>query len=76
MTSLILTIAVVIVVFFFRGNPFLAGLIAVIPVKILGAAAITFEQGGNDSLIQAIKGMLVGQFLWGFALLIVYLVMR
>jgi len=74
MAALVLTIATLIVVFLVqKGNPYLAGLIAVIPVKIIATSFITYESGG---LTEALRGMLVGQFLWGFILLGVYLCLK
>ena len=76
MTSLILTVSVLIIAYFLqRGNPVLAGLVAVIPVKIIGVALISYETS-TAHLTQAIKGMLIGQFAWGFVLLIVYWVLE
>jgi hypothetical protein len=74
MAALVLTIATLIMVFFVqKGHPFLAGLIAVIPVKIIATSFMAHESGG---LIEAVRGMLVGQFLWGFILLGVYLCLK
>ena len=77
MGSLILTIIVIILIYFIQNiNPYVAGLLAVIPVKILGTLLFTFESGGKEHLTQAVSGMLIGQFVWGFILLAVYLLLR
>lgn len=77
MISLVTTVVVLVIVFFVqKQNPFLAGLLAVIPVKIIGTALMTMESGGKESLMIATKGMLIGQFVWGFVLLIGYLVLK
>ena len=70
MISLIGSIILLVIAYFVsRYNPFFAGLIAVIPIKIIGTALIANEVGG---LVQAIQGMLIGQFAWGFILLLIY----
>lgn len=68
--SLLLTMAALFVVYLLSsGHPFVAGLVAVIPIKIIGTTLITSEVGGRESLAEAVSGMLVGQFAWGFVLL-------
>lgn len=65
------------VIFFVQKvSPFAAGLLAVVPIKIIGTALMTVESGGRESLLAATKGMLIGQFVWGFLLLAVYLMLR
>ncbi len=77
MSSLILTIIVIVLIYFVQNtNPYIAGLLAVVPVKIMGTALFTFESGGKEHLIQAVSGMLIGQFVWSFILLVVYLSLR
>jgi hypothetical protein len=74
MYSLAITMALIILIFFVQGlNPYIAGLMAVIPVKILGTSLITHENGGKEALEKAVSGMLVGQFAWGFVLLGAYI---
>ena len=69
MITLALTILLLIISFMvMRWNPMLAGLIAVIPIKILGAGFMAFELGGS-AFLKVVEGMLIGQFIWGFALL-------
>ncbi len=73
MYALLATIIILIIIFFLSGkNPFIAGLVAVIPVKIIATGFINYSNG-SDNFLAAIKGMLIGQFLWGFILLIIYL---
>ena len=73
MTSLVLTIAVLLIAFLLQaGNPWLAGMVAVVPVKILGVAFMSFETGGAAHLSSAIGGMLIGQCLWTMALFAAY----
>ena len=70
MIALIGTIALLILAFFVsRHSPLLAGLIAVIPVKIIGTSLMVFENGDSQQLHKAIEGMLIGQFVIGFILL-------
>ncbi len=76
MLSLFLTLFVVILVYMLRSTPFVAGLVAVIPVKILAASIFTYQTSSLKGFIEAVQGMLVGQFFWGFVLLAVYLVLR
>ena len=77
MLSLVMTIMILIAVFFVQHwHPFLAGILAVTPVKILATSMITLETGGIERLHEAIGGMLVGQLLWGAVLLAVWLSLR
>lgn len=67
MFSLIATLVIVIACFFLaKDHPFLAGLLAVVPVKILSMVVFSLQE---ETLYPAIKGMLIGQFFWGFLLL-------
>src|SRR4029079_2886671 len=77
MLSLVLTVLILIIVYFLQqGNPFLAGILAVAPVKIVAASLITFEDGGIERLHEAISGMLSGQVVWGAALLVAWFMLR
>jgi len=77
MLTLLATVAVIVCCYFLQqGSPFLAGLLAVVPVKIIGTAAMSFEGGGIERLSTALEGMLIGQFAWGAVLLVVYLWIR
>lgn len=74
MLALIVSIILMVAVFFVqKTNPFIAGLMAVIPIKILGTA---WMAPGSDSLVRSIEGMLIGQFLIGFALLAAWLFLK
>jgi len=74
--SLVATVALLLTIYFIQKlNPFIAGLLAVVPIKIVGTALMSVESGGRESLMLSIKGMLVGQFAWGLALAIVYYVL-
>lgn len=73
MITLLGTIALLIIAFFVaRHSPLLAGLIAVIPIKIIGTSLMVFENGDISQLYKAIEGMLIGQFVIGFVLLAVW----
>lgn len=73
MIALIGTILLLIVVFFVsRHSPWLAGLIAVIPIKIIGTSLMVFENGDTQQLHKTVEGMLIGQFVIGFILLAVW----
>jgi hypothetical protein len=77
MLSLILTVLVLIAVYFVQQwHPFLAGILAVTPVKILATSMMTLEEGGAERLHEAIGGMLIGQVTWGAILLVVWLTLR
>lgn len=70
MIALIGTIILLVVAFFVsRHSPLLAGMIAVIPIKIIGISLMVFENGDMQQLHKAVEGMLVGQFVIGFTLL-------
>ncbi len=75
--SLLVTTAVLVLIYFVTPrNPALAGLLAVIPIKIVATAYMSLEAGGTATLRQAIGGMLVGQWVWGFVLLGAYLLLK
>jgi hypothetical protein len=77
MLSLFLTVLVLLGVYLVQQwHPFLAGILAVAPVKILATAMMTLEDGGTERLHEAIGGMLIGQVAWGALLLTVWLVLR
>lgn len=77
MFSLVLTLLVLIVIFFIQSSyPLLAGILAVAPVKIIATAAMTYEDGGISRLHDAIGGMLIGQVAWGILLLGAWLALR
>lgn len=70
MIALLGTIALLVLAFFVsRHSPMLAGVISVIPVKIVGISLSVFETGGTQQLHKALEGMLIGQFVIGFILL-------
>ena len=74
MIALVATIALMVVVYFIqRSHPAIAGLLAVVPVKIIGTA---FMADNSYQLVKSIEGMLVGQFFIGFALLGVYFYLK
>lgn len=65
--------AILTVIFFVqKSNPLIAGLLVAIPVKIVGTAFMANETGGKEHLMQAVSGMLIGQFVWGLILLGAY----
>lgn len=77
MLSLVLTVLVLIVVYFLQqSSPLLAGVLAVAPVKIVATSFMVLEDGGVARLKEAIGGMLLGQLAWGLALLAVWLALR
>jgi len=77
MISLFISILLLTVIFFVsREYPYLAGILAIIPVKILSASFIAFELGQKEQLFITVKSMLIGQFLVGFVLLGVYWVLK
>lgn len=70
MISLVGTILLIIAAFFLsKSYPFAAGFIAVIPIKIVATSLFAHDVG---NLEPAIRGMLIGQFLWGFMLLVTW----
>lgn len=77
MLSLILTVILLICIYalqkYTAAPAYIAGLLAVIPIKIIGTAMISIETGGKTMLISAIQGILIGQFIWGVTLLGVWL---
>lgn len=77
MLSLILTVLILVVVYFLQqAYPLLAGMLAVAPVKIIATSLMVFEEGGIPRLQEAIGGMLLGQIIWSAALVAVWLALR
>lgn len=74
MVSLILSIGILIAVYFVgKTNPFLSGVLAVVPIKVLSALSISFEEGGRGNLITTAEGILLGQAIGFIALLGFYI---
>ena len=70
MISLLLALLLMIAVFFIqKWNPLVAGLLAVIPIKIIGTSLMVLEEGSITEFVKAVEGMLIGQFVIGFVLL-------
>jgi len=70
MISLLLTLLLMIAVFFIqKWNPLVAGLLAVIPIKIIGTSLMVLEEGSITEFVKVVEGMLIGQFVIGFVLL-------
>ena len=77
MLTLLLTVLILIVVYFLQqGHPLIAGIVAVAPVKIVATSLMVFEDGGIPRLQEAIVGMLLGQLLWSAALIAVWLALK
>lgn len=77
MLTLLLTVLILIVVYFLQqGHPLIAGIAAVAPVKIVVTSLMVFEDGGIPRLKEAIVGMLLGQLLWSAALIAVWLALK
>lgn len=77
MMTLIITILILILCYVLSDlNPFVAGLIAVIPIKIIGVGLMSFETGARVALMSSISGMLIGQFIIGFILLGLYVYLK
>jgi len=67
MIVLLLTIVVLIIAYLVQTSvPLLAGFLAVVPIKIISVLAMAPDQ---TTRLQSLDGVIVGQFLWGFALL-------
>lgn len=76
MMSIVLTVAVLIVAYLLQQrSPWLAGAVAVIPVKILATAAMTWETNPS-ALHSAIEGMLTWQCIWAVVLAVAWWVTR
>lgn len=62
MVSLLLTVLILIAVYFLQhGHPLLAGILAVAPVKVIATSFIVYEEGGILRLHEALTGMLFAQ---------------
>lgn len=77
MLSLVLTVLILVAAYFLQqAYPVLAGMLAVAPVKIVATSLMVFEDGGVPRLQEAIGGMLIGQVVWGVALVLVWLALK
>ena len=77
MKALIVSVLALVLCFFVqRVSPFVAGLVAVVPIKIIGTAFMVHEDSGRRALETSLSGMLVGQVVIAAALAIAILVMR
>jgi uncharacterized membrane protein (GlpM family) len=77
MLSLVLTVLVLLAVYFVQQtHPFLAGILAVAPVKIIGTSFIAYEEGGISELHEAMTGMLFAQVAVAVVLLVAWLALR
>lgn len=73
MITLIVTIGILIAVYFVQDkSPLMAGLMAVIPVKIVSTIMMSYEKGGGSNLERATEGILIGQVSWLLITLIFY----
>ena len=71
MVQLVSVLLVIILIYFIQGRyPVVAGLVAVIPIKIICTSIMAIDKG---VLKESICGMLIGQFVVGIILLIIYL---
>lgn len=62
MKSLVLSVVVLVVCYWAqKWSPVLAGLLAVVPVKIVATASMALESGGREALAKSLGGMIVGQ---------------
>lgn len=50
----------------------MAGLLAIIPIKILSLIFMTYETSGGEAVKQAIVGMVIGQWVISVLLLMAY----
>jgi hypothetical protein len=77
MLTLVLTVLVLVGAYFLQqGHPFLAGIVAVAPIKIIATSLMTLEEGGLARLHDVIGGMLIGQVTWGAVLLIIWFAVK
>lgn len=77
MLALVMTVLILIVVYAIQEwNPFLAGFLAVAPVKVMATLLITFEEGGIERTREAIGGMVVGQAAWAVGLILLWIALR
>jgi hypothetical protein len=71
MLQLISVLFIITLIYFVQEKyPVLAGLIAVIPIKIICTSWFAYDRG---VFRESLSGMLIGQFTVGFILLIIYL---
>ena len=77
MVSLALTVLILVAAYFLQqGHPFLAGALAVAPVKIVATSFMVYEEGGITRLHEALTGMLLAQFALAVVLLVVWLALK
>jgi len=77
MKSLVLSVVVLVICYWVqKWSPVLAGLLAVVPVKIVGTAMMAAEQGGREALTRSLGGMIVGQAVVLVALIAALMLVR
>ncbi len=77
MLSLGLTVLILVGIYFLQGSyPFLAGVLAVAPVKVMATSFIAYEDGGTARLLDAVTGMLLAQVAFSGALFVVWLALK
>lgn len=77
MIALLGSIAVLVLAYFIQGrSPWLAGAIAVIPIKIIGVSLMTINGAGRVALHSAVEGMFTWQCVWAVALAVAWFATR
>jgi hypothetical protein len=77
MLTLILTVLILIAVYFLQqGHPFLAGVLAVAPVKVIATSIIVYEEGGISKLHDALTAMVFAQGILAVVLCVAWLALR
>lgn len=77
MISLILTVLILVAVYFLQhGHPLIAGVLAVAPVKVIATSSIVYEEGGVPKLHEALTGMLVAQVALAAVLFVAWFALR
>jgi uncharacterized membrane protein (GlpM family) len=75
--GLLSAVSVLVVVYLLSGrHPLLAGVAAVVPVKMLYAGVVTWGGGGRESLRACVEGMFAGQIVWAIILAAIWLWLR
>jgi hypothetical protein len=77
MFSLVLTVLILVVIYFLQEPyPFLAGVLAVAPIKVIATSFIAYEDGGTSRLLDAITGMLLAQVAFTGILFVVWFMLK
>jgi len=74
---LIVAVGILVAAYWLSGTrPFLAGVLAVVPVKIVATTAMSWQEGGRAGLRSSLDGVLTGQVIWTALIALAWIMLR